>query len=374
MRVSNRGINYFYTTNENVVFEQGYTTTFNIEITQQGIIVTSDVVGEWNDGGTITGGIGERPPRILDLNGINWEESYVHYIYDGNTLIGQVCREYLFRNITPRVDLPAIVVYPLGTDGRMDLTKGFVPRVYNRDRNSANQYEFNTGNVHGGNVIFGPRDTLYTYYAGTLPLVNKVRIETTHQITAEPDNAIPILTTLPYTLTDIDNNVYAVTKIGTQYWIRENYKAEHYANGDPLEHYYYNDDAATYKDMIGAYYTWYAIVNTAGIAPEGWRVPTRDDWNSLYHYVNPETGRKIKALYMWSNTVADDVTGFSGLPGGRRSPSGNSEQLNSYGQWWASTESSAANGWRIYVGTGTAITESNHSKAYAESVRLMRDN
>lgn len=62
MRVSNRGINYFYTTNENVVFEQGYTTTFNIEITQQGIIVTSDVVGEWNDGGTITGGIGERPP------------------------------------------------------------------------------------------------------------------------------------------------------------------------------------------------------------------------------------------------------------------------------------------------------------------------
>lgn len=373
LRINNRGINYFYTTTEEIVFRQGYSMTFNIEITEQGIIVTTGTVSEWNDGGVISGNIGNRLPRIFDLDAINWDESYVYYIYDGNILIGQVCREYLSRNVTPQVDLPAIVVYPLGTDGRMDLTKGFVARVYNRTRNSSNRYEFNTGNVHGGRAVFAPKDTLYTYTQGGLPLVNKVRIESTDDINAAADNAMSFLSLRPHTVTDVDNNTYAVTKIGTQYWTRENYKVEHYANGQSLEYFYYNNDSG-YKNQLGAYYRWATVV-TEGFTPEDWRVPNRDDWNSLYHYVNPQTGRKIKALDAWNTSGnADDVTGFAGLPAGRRTAGGGFSELNNYGQWWSSTASSTTEAWRIYVGDGTAITENSLNQNYGESVRLMRDN
>ena len=376
LRVNNRGINYIYITEREISFEQGYTLTFNIDIKQQGIIVTSSVINEWYDGGTISGIIGEPAPRILDLNSIDWNRSYVHYIYDGNTVIGQVCREYLSRNVNPLVDLPAIVIYPLGIDGKPDLTNGFAARVYNRNRNmSTNQYEFNPDNIHGGRVIFGPKDTLHTYREGSLPLVNKVRIETTREINAAQDNAIPTLTAQPYTLTDVDNNVYPITKIGTQYWIRENFKAEHYSNGEPLQYYYYNNDPDTYKELLGAYYTWPTVTDPAGMAPIGWRVPTRADWNSLYHYVNPLTGKKIKALSMWATAAnADDVTGFSGLPAGRRTAGGAFNELYSYGQWWSSTPDGTNNAWRIYASDGVSIVENSLGKTYTQSVRLMKDN
>ena len=376
LRINNQGINYIYTTEEDITFRQGYTTTFNIEINQQGIVVTTSTINEWNDGGTITGNIGLPLPRILDLNTIDWDQSYVHYVYDNSVLIGQVCCEYLSRNTSPILDIPAIVVYPLGTDGKMDLTKGYVARVYNRTRNSSYEYVFNTGNVHGGSAVFDDsNNNLSLYTQGSLSLVNKVLIESADKISAATDNAIPKLTTRPYLLTDIDNNTYPVTKIGTQYWIQKNYKAEHYSNGEPLEYYYYNDNPAMYKELLGAYYTWATITDPAGIAPEGWRIPTRTDWNSLYQYVNPETGRKIKIPGMW-NTIAyaDNVTGFAALPAGRRTNTGVYNELNTYGQWWSSTSNTTSNAWRIYVGDGYAITEADLNKTYTQSVRLLRDN
>ncbi len=375
LRVNNRGINYFYTTEEDITFQPGYTTTFNIEITQQGIIVTTSTINEWNDGGTISGYIGEKPPRILDLDNINWDESYVHYVYDGSSLIAQVCREYLLRRNSPTVDIPAIVIYPMGVDGRMDLTKGYVARVYNRTRNSSYEYIFNTGNVHGGSAVFGTSNNLSSYTQGSLPLVNKVLIESADNITAASDNMIPRLTTRPYLLTDIDNNTYPITKIGTQYWIQKNLKVEHYANGDPLEYFYYNNNPETYKDLLGALYTWATISDATGMAPDGWRVPVKDDWYSMYEYVNPETGRKIKVPGMWNTpTYADNVTGFSAIPAGLRTSGGAYNDLNTRGHWWSNTSYSTTNGWIIYVADGTAITETNANKANAQSVRLMRDN
>lgn len=376
IRINNRGINYFYITEAPVTFEQGYTTTFNIDITQQGIIVTTSILEEWEDGGTVSGNIPEVAPRVLDLNDIDWNESYIYHIYDGNTLIGQVCREYIYRTTAPAVDLPVVVVYPLGADGVMDLTRGLAARVYNRNRNASNQYEYNTGNVHGGSVVFGNANNLVSYTAGNLPLVNKVRIESAENITPVADNAITTLTLRPYKLTDIDNNQYAVTKIATQYWMRENFKAERYNDGTPLEHYYYNNNPDMYKDVFGALYTWYAATDPAGIAPDGWRVPTRQDWNNIYQYVNPQTGRKMKALYMWPTIAnADDVTGFGGLPGGRRTVAGDFSEMNTYGQWWSSTsEGTGVNAWRYYLSDGTAIGEGTLNKGYAESVRLVRDN
>lgn len=371
LRINNRDVNYVYTTEETLTLQQGFTLTFNIEITHQGIIVTTSTVGQWSDGGTIAGNIGETPPRVLDLDAIDWNRSYVHYIYDENSLIGQVCREYIFRNNV--YDIPAIVVYPLGTDGKMDITKGFVARVFNRARNNQNEYDYNTASIHGGSVSYQPDNSLGSYTQGQLPLVNKVLVQSADNIAAASDNSIPTLTVQPYTLTDIDNNTYPVTKIGIQYWIRQNYKAERYTNGQLLEYFYYNNDAATYKQKYGALYRWQTIVS-AIFAPEGWRVPTRADWNSLYQYVNPQTGRKIKALNEWPTAAyADDVTGFAGLPGGRRTDGGAFSEFGTWGQWWSATEASTTNAWRIYVGDGTAITENSLGKGYAESVRLMRD-
>lgn len=140
-------------------------------------------------------------------------------------------------------------------------------------------------------------------------------------------------------VTDIDGNVYNTVTINNQEWMVENLRVTHYSNGEPitmsLEYilydigiaysvlystreltnpliegdngefvfyavdtiiapindniwwnydfpaacYYNNDETFKYNGIL---YNWYAVSN--GIAPDGWHVATRDDWDNLYKY------------------------------------------------------------------------------------------
>ena len=314
------------------------------------------------------------PGLVLDMGAIDRSSSRVWDIYDGAGLIGRVCLEYVFRNSAPGADLIAEVVYPAGGDGRPVLSAGFVARVYNRAPNRAQgRYEYNMAAVHGGSAVFGPQNTLDSYTSGNLPLINRVRFTPGH-IEAAPDTETATLEARPYRLTDVDGNNYPVVKIGTQYWIADNYRAEHYTDGAPLTHYYYNNAPVSFKDLLGALYTWNTATE-ARFAPDGWHLPSGADWYSMWQYLYPEMGRKIKSFQMWSpNTNSDNASGFSALPAGRRTNTGVYNELGLYGQWWGSTRISASVGYRLYVGTGVSVTESSLSTNFAESVRLMRDN
>ncbi len=102
-------------------------------------------------------------------------------------------------------------------------------------------------------------------------------------------------------------------------------------------------------------------------------MPAGGDWYSMWQYLYPEMGRKIKSFEMWGGVNSDDASGFAALPAGRRTNTGTYNELGLYGQWWGSNQISATVGYRLYVGTGVSVTESSLNKNYAESVRLMRD-
>ncbi|HMR18608.1 MAG TPA: fibrobacter succinogenes major paralogous domain-containing protein, partial [Sphingobacterium sp.] len=104
-------------------------------------------------------------------------------------------------------------------------------------------------------------------------------------------------------IVDIDGNVYETVIIGGQEWTKENLKVTHYNDGTPIHTGLSNSEwAAT---TVGAYaiypygnvegiesseemvakfgllYNWYAVDNPKGLCPEGWRVPTDNDWKDL---------------------------------------------------------------------------------------------
>lgn len=373
MQITIRGINFYYVPQEPLVFTQGTSKNINVTINAQGIEISVSDINEWDDGEIINGNIGESVPRVLDISAIDWTESRVHYIYDDGVLIGQVCREYIYRN-SPRVDIPAIVVYPLGTEGRMDHTKGFVAQVFNRTPTSGDQYTVNTANIHGGSVSFADNNTFTAYDEGDQSLINKVEIVSADNIHSS-NSPIATLTTQPYTLIDVDNNIYPIVKIGTQYWTMENFRSEHYINGTPLEVYYYNNDRETYRPLLGGLYTWYTTTDANGFVPAGWHMPTYDEWWSLRDYLAPDPATKLKRPYLWQSlTNADNVTGFSGLPGGRRTNTGTYNEIYQYGQFWSDQSNSTADAWRVYLTTGSAsIGNGNLNKNYTQSVRLIRD-
>jgi uncharacterized protein (TIGR02145 family) len=171
------------------------------------------------------------------------------------------------------------------------------------------------------------------------------------------------------TVTDIDGNVYPTVTIGTQEWMAENLMVTHYGNGDPISAELDNaqwaattqgalaiypyadiDGLSSIADVLQAYgalYNGFAVSDSRGLCPVGWRVPAwSEDWNVLENFVSPESGGKLKSTRTsplphprWDdpNSGATNEVGFSALPSGSRFEDGVYNYIGQIAFWWTST-------------------------------------
>lgn len=143
------------------------------------------------------------------------------------------------------------------------------------------------------------------------------------------------------TVTDIDGNVYKTVKIGNQVWMAENLNVSHYNDGaeifnatasatNPeswiekpggLRCYYDNEQSN--GNVYGQIYNW-AAVNSGKLAPNGWHIPTKQEWETLIAFLGGDViaGVKLKAITLWDNgsiTPGDNSSGFNAFASGVRS-------------------------------------------------------
>lgn len=154
------------------------------------------------------------------------------------------------------------------------------------------------------------------------------------------------------TVTDLDGNVYHTIKIGTQTWMVENLKTTTYNDRTSIaviSGYNYTEpgystyaNSSSNKEVYGLLYNWYAV-HTGKLAPEGWRVPTMEDWQILIDYLGGYSvaGSKLKESgnTHWNTPNTDAVDwGFRALPGGTRDGTAAVfRTLKSRGWWWSTT-------------------------------------
>lgn len=144
-------------------------------------------------------------------------------------------------------------------------------------------------------------------------------------------------------------------KIGDQIWMTSNLNVDKFRNGDEIPEvktteewetaskkgkpawcYYENDPKNAEK--YGKIYNWYAIKDARGLAPEGWRVPSNEDWEALIEVLGEEAGKKIKSKNGWEeNGNGTNEAGFFAFPGGYRSGGGNFTDLGKYSAWWSAS-------------------------------------
>ncbi len=148
---------------------------------------------------------------------------------------------------------------------------------------------------------------------------------------------------------DADENVYTTVKIGDQWWMAENLRVTVYLDGsvipdvqDDTEWLMAEGGAMAYYDNnenlgkeFGALYNWYAVVDERGLCPDGWKVPSDDDWQILEKYLGmseeavlleglrgTDQGGMLKdtGTQLWNipNAGATNETGFTALPAGSR--------------------------------------------------------
>lgn len=127
----------------------------------------------------------------------------------------------------------------------------------------------------------------------------------------------------------------------------------------------------------GYLYNWYAV-NTGKLAPAGWRVPTRTDYENLITTLGGAVGLtqhlKEAGDDHWDNNTGDNSSGFSAVGSGLRSKS---EELGFYnirvsGGLWTNTEYVEGTSWVFLIYWPDAGFGSDW-KEIGACVRCMRD-
>ncbi|MBA7534149.1 hypothetical protein ES705_26395 [subsurface metagenome] len=198
------------------------------------------------------------------------------------------------------------------------------------------------------------------------------------------------------TITDYDDNEYGISKIGNQYWMAENLKTTHYANGDiipdgttaagdisgetePKYWFAYNYDSNNVS-TYGRLYTWYTVTDSRNVCPDGWHVPSNAEWTILVTYLGGSSvaGGKMKetGTTHWNspNTGATNESSFTALPGGDRYYAGTFDHIGSWGTWWSATEGNTTNAFflRLFYNEAGIIWNTHDNKMYGFSVRCVK--
>lgn len=196
----------------------------------------------------------------------------------------------------------------------------------------------------------------------------------------------------PTSVTDIDGNVYGVVKIGNQYWSTENLRCTHYNDGTSIPtgltnsawsttttgaYAMYNDDPAN-KALYGNLYNWHAV-NTGKLAPTGWHVPSKAEWDEMLGTLGGSAvaGGKMKSTSsVWNspNSGADNSSGFTALPSGYRGTGGGYSVLGNGAYWWQRDERNTSQGDYISVSNDLPSTLSNGAtKTFGYAIRIVKD-
>jgi len=183
---------------------------------------------------------------------------------------------------------------------------------------------------------------------------------------------------------------YATVQIGEDCWFAENLRSESYENGDAIPSglsgaewvstasgatAVYGEgssdcfdcclignpcDEAWSLNEYGRLYNWYAVFDARHLCPSGWHVSTDDEWTVMTDFLGGDSlaASDIRATYGWlEGGYSTNSSGFTGLPGGRRSWTTGSFGGGGGGSaayWWTASavidpNTGGFGGWNRYV-------------------------
>jgi len=147
-------------------------------------------------------------------------------------------------------------------------------------------------------------------------------------------------------------------------------------------------------DIYGGLYQWNEMMEyttfegAQGICPEGWHVPTDDEWCTMTQFIDfsvncnsinfsgTDVGDKMKSTSGWNSYGnGSNTSGFSALPGGSRLSANDFAGLGNEAYFWTSTNYYIGqNAWYRGLNHGiAAIFRSNVGTVRGKSVRCVKD-
>jgi len=206
-------------------------------------------------------------------------------------------------------------------------------------------------------------------------------------------------------LDPIQGRSLKTVRIGDQIWMVENLNVSTYSNGDPIPNitnvkqwgrltsggwcYYENDPK--YAEIYGKLYNWHAVNDPRGLAPEGWHIPSDEEWRELEMLLGmsdveaTDTGWRGEGIgsmlkehgpshWKAPNDKATNESGFTALPGGYRDVNGLFYVGGYSSYWWSSAEKDAYFSWyRSLYHSSTKVHRTTGYEGDGFSVRCLKD-
>ncbi|MBN1952796.1 MAG: hypothetical protein JW801_16455 [Bacteroidales bacterium] len=186
-------------------------------------------------------------------------------------------------------------------------------------------------------------------------------------------------------LVDIDGNAYSIMKIGDQYWMGENLRVKHSAEGYFVNSYVFNNQESN-AAIYGRLYSWDAAMvgstesGAQGACPCNWHIPTDDEFKELEIFLGmtPEEAdleNTWRGAGVGTKLKSGGTSGYNALLSGRRTSSGDFSLLNQFEYMWSSDEYGSSYAWRRCLDiNSTGVGRWNtFPKTYAFSVRCIKN-
>lgn len=208
-------------------------------------------------------------------------------------------------------------------------------------------------------------------------------------------------------VTDIDGNVYETVKIGDQWWMAENLRVTKFNDGTSLslvpitsgeDSVWANANEAAYcfinDSLFGCLYNAHVLSAENNVAPEGWHVPTDEEWRELERTLGMSDDESMQTGWRGTNQAnlitskynlgwpandqdaglyGSDFYGFNAKPANVRGQDGRTNAQNNSAWWWCK---SSLNGDYYYRSIDTyhqRIFRQTTYPAYGMSIRCVKD-
>jgi uncharacterized protein (TIGR02145 family) len=157
-----------------------------------------------------------------------------------------------------------------------------------------------------------------------------------------------------------DGSIHRIIKIGDQVIMAENLAK------NPLKgHSWAYDDNMGNTVKFGSLYDWEAAKS---LAPEGWHLPTKAEWEVLHAFLGGDSKKVYEQL------KAGGTSGFESLSGGERYARGVFNSLGASGHYWSSTAEDENQVWQYKLGVYTESAGLEKvDPNFGLSVRLFRN-
>ncbi len=173
------------------------------------------------------------------------------------------------------------------------------------------------------------------------------------------------------TCKDANGYIYKTVRIGNQIWMAENLRATKSTNNEDIVAYAPNNDTSLLA-VYGRLYDWQSARKAC---PNGWHLPTKEEWETLCNFLGDNGAAKLKetGTTHWTspNLSATNIYGFTAVPAGYKATGFHNIRFCAF--YWADTQDVNNTAWHYFFCDGANINRQSIDTNYSLSVRCIQD-